>query len=677
MKKVFPKLMSAVIIAAMLALPVWGCEGCKKNNAVIVKTSAAVADTAATDSAASHPPLSSAVSRLGADVQSPRIPVAISWLGTRELAEGFPELALRAVENDTPSTAADTLLRLFKLGAINAALGNTDEAITAFNAVSSGSQLLAPFAKEQIGNIHVSKNEFGKAKEAYSSALSAGLPEKYRQHISAKIKSLADTSLPAKPDVKTDSAVVPARRALLLSANAAFDASQWQQAADLYSKFHATYGPDSDVLMNTARSYRNLGNQEETKKWYDLHIKHFPKHRKTQDIIWMRAWELEASGQYKEAIVAYRNILNGSSNRVEEAHMRHALCYYKLQRYDSAIVHLNAFQSKFSQSTFRMAGIFWQGKAHAAAGKTAEAHRLWSTIVRRDPTDYHAFRASQLMGVEHQITSPASAQMTDAQVREWLEAASPKSKKRLTAQDTLNLRRGAALLAIAQPQIADFFLDNYARNYGGNLLLQFEIAAGYALAGSPALSFNVAQRLTWRIPIERRNNMPLQVLSVMFPSFYGPFITHYAERFNKIDPLFVSAVMRQESIFNGTLVSPAGAVGLMQIMPTTGKDSIAINLNEPFTVDSLFSCRYNIRFGTYYLSKRLTQLSGNHVLALASYNAGVHNAVKWRDSRTNEDDDIFTEDIGFRETRTYVKKVMGNYWTYQALVNMPGYVYGK
>ncbi|MDR3012817.1 MAG: transglycosylase SLT domain-containing protein [Chitinispirillales bacterium] len=711
-------------------------------------------------------------------ISSPRIPVATSWSGTRELAAGSPEAALLAVQNDTISTVADTLLRLFKIGTINATLGNAADAVAALNTVNIRSPLLRPLALEQIGDVHLSQGDHVRAMDAYSSVLAvAGLPEKYRQHIFAKIRPLvADHRVPLPsnrnwvaeyrrweqaqrrfdidgleaafdsltaagfiaradslferhlPDISRldacrlvervfsvrpidsqtstrfllnmaaqandcrfrataqrmfDAAqersdfttALPARDALLLSANIAFSGSRWREAGELYGRFHAAHGPDSDVLMNAARSYRNLGDHDEARKWYDLHLRHFPGNRQSNEILWLRAWDFEVSGEYVQAAAAYRRVMGTNSNRVEEAHLRHALCYYKMGQHDSVIVHLNTFQSRLPRSNRIMASMFWQGKAHAAAGRTQEAHRVWNRIVQLNPADYHAHRASALMGVEHQVTTSAAAQMTDAQAREWLNSVSPAStRKRLTAQDTTALRRGAALLTVARPEVADFFFDNYVRNFGGNLQLQVEISTGYALAGSPTLSFNVAQRLSWRIPINQRARIPLQALAVMYPSAYAPTITYYAERFD-INPRFVSSMMMQESTFNPILVSHAGAVGLTQIMPATGRDIIARELNEPFTVDSLYSYRYNIRFGTYYLSKRLAQFGGNHVLALAAYNAGAHNVNQWLERRKYEDDDVFIEDIGFRETRTYVKIVMGTYWTYQALMGIPGYEY--
>jgi soluble lytic murein transglycosylase len=134
----------------------------------------------------------------------------------------------------------------------------------------------------------------------------------------------------------------------------------------------------------------------------------------------------------------------------------------------------------------------------------------------------------------------------------------------------------------------------------------------------------------------------------------------------------VSAVMRQESIFNPEIVSPAGAIGLMQIMPYTAKQ-LADDLKIPFFVDSLYNPAYNIKLGTYYLKQLLDTFNNNFVMVLSSYNAGPHNAKKWYEKNKQEEFDLFIEDIEFTETRGYVKKVMGNYWSYQELCRFQGF----
>jgi len=388
-----------------------------------------------------------------------------------------------------------------------------------------------------------------------------------------------------------------------------------------------------------------------------------------QDKLWLNAWNLEMADNFKQAIANYKLAFNLQGKRTEEAHFRHALCYYKMKKYDSTIVYLSEFRSKFPGSSYLWAGLFWQGKAHFAADRIEEAHNAWNEIVQLDPTDYHAHRAMQLMGT----TIPNVPLMLEHSARAWLDSIpSPSLRKSLSADDSIALLRGAALLSATQTDVAAFFLDNYELNYPGNLLLQYDLAKAYETAGSKAQAFKAARRLAWRIPTKYRSHIPMQIQSIIYPSYYSSIISKYAEQFN-VDPLFVRAVMRQESIFDANIVSAAGAIGLMQVMPATGKNIAAELKEKNFKTDSLYNPDVAIRYGTYYLQKRLTQFNNDLVLTLSAYNAGAHNATKWNNQRKGAEYDIFVENIGFLETRLYVKKVLGNYWTYQRLTAMPGY----
>jgi len=716
---------------------------------------------------------------------SPRLPGPASWSGARELAAGSYDAALSAVMGDSVAKA-DTLLRLYKIGVINARLGNVQDALAALNAVNRTSPLLAPLAMEQIGDLAAGEGQGALAVAAYASALkAAGLPVKYRQYIFSKIKPQLDrgASIPTAPSWmdeyrrweraqrlfdaagleaicdsliaadrlaeadsilerhmpeldkgsvcrfvdhmfkkrasdttlvttkflfslakqsagcrnfvtaermlqqaqrRADFAAVPAKDATRLLGDVAFGREQWQKAIDYYKKYDAAYGSESEVIMNIARAYRNLDQGGQAQVWYDRHVERFPNHQKTQEILWLRAWNFEEAGDYKSAAAGYRRVFGTKGKRTEEAYLRHALCYYRRGLYDSAVTHIEAFRRKFPQSEYQWAVMFWQGKSLAAKGRVTEARKVWGEIARLDPTDYYAHRARQLMGTAADSAAAGvglfsavriAAQMDEARLRAWLDSLTPWSKKRLLAKDSVDLARGAALLMAARPAAADMFLERFESGYAENLQLQYDLSCGYAIAGSKALSFRVARRLGWRIPLESREGRPLQVLSVLFPPFYSAEIGKYAARFG-VDPLFVSSVMRQESIFDYKIVSPAGAVGLMQVMPATG-EGIAKELKETFAEESLYNYETNIRYGTFYLRKRSVQFDGDKVLVLCSYNAGAHNAVRWRDRNKNLEPDLFVEDIGYFETRGYVKKVMGNYWTYQELSKTPGYEYGE
>jgi soluble lytic murein transglycosylase len=135
-----------------------------------------------------------------------------------------------------------------------------------------------------------------------------------------------------------------------------------------------------------------------------------------------------------------------------------------------------------------------------------------------------------------------------------------------------------------------------------------------------------------------------------------------------LDPSFTYAVIRQESVFDPEVVSPAGAIGLMQIMPATGK-TIARELGEPFSIESLYSPEVNIRYGTYYLYKLSKEFDNSREFTLAGYNGGPPKAKEWQERGRDKDPDLMIEGIVFSETRNYVKKVMANFWMYSQIMH--------
>ena len=133
-----------------------------------------------------------------------------------------------------------------------------------------------------------------------------------------------------------------------------------------------------------------------------------------------------------------------------------------------------------------------------------------------------------------------------------------------------------------------------------------------------------------------------------------------------MSPLLLLSLMRQESYYDPDAGSSAGALGLTQVVPTTGK-SIAKNLSlENFSADDLFRPNVSIQFGANYLGEQLTDFDGDPYRALAAYNGGP--GVVSRAAKTSgNDEDLFVEDLEFDETKTYVKRVMENYARYRQL----------
>lgn len=168
----------------------------------------------------------------------------------------------------------------------------------------------------------------------------------------------------------------------------------------------------------------------------------------------------------------------------------------------------------------------------------------------------------------------------------------------------------------------------------------------------------IAHDMGWqdRAIVAAANAGEFDDLIIRFPLSYSDYITRYS-RFRNLDPAWVFALARQESLFMADVGSSAGAIGVMQIMPATGR-LISSKLGEKFSSHYVLLCpETNIRFGTFYLKMRKDELQDNPVLATAAYNAGAHRVKDWLPDKGTLAADIWVENIPFNETRNYIEKV--------------------
>lgn len=139
---------------------------------------------------------------------------------------------------------------------------------------------------------------------------------------------------------------------------------------------------------------------------------------------------------------------------------------------------------------------------------------------------------------------------------------------------------------------------------------------------------------------------------------------------NHVDPYLIQALIREESHFNPLALSHSNAIGLMQLMPGTAygvAKRIGIRLAG---TEDIMKPEINIKLGTHYFAYVLDRADGNALLAVASYNGGPGAVQAWlkeHRSQNYSDFDSFVENIAFRETRDYVRKVFGSYWTYEQI----------
>lgn len=149
------------------------------------------------------------------------------------------------------------------------------------------------------------------------------------------------------------------------------------------------------------------------------------------------------------------------------------------------------------------------------------------------------------------------------------------------------------------------------------------------------------------------------------PRAYEWLVVPAANRYG-LDPNLLLAVMRVESAYQKHIVSYAGAVGLMQIMPRTGQLIAHALGHDDFTPADLLDPRLNLEFASWYLSSLIRRFDGHLPLAIAAYNGGPHNVRRWiQESARGTPLDVLLERIPFTQTHRYVRKVLVNYQAYR------------
>ncbi len=137
---------------------------------------------------------------------------------------------------------------------------------------------------------------------------------------------------------------------------------------------------------------------------------------------------------------------------------------------------------------------------------------------------------------------------------------------------------------------------------------------------------------------------------------------------NGCDPSLIKAVVWRETKFNPRALGKHGELGLMQVMPQVGEEWAQVRGRKYFDAKWLLDPTINLRVGTWYLSKAIQQWSHASQpipLALAQYNAGRSNVLKWVDTNSLGDADYFTERIPFPSTRAYVRDILKQYQDYR------------
>ena len=184
--------------------------------------------------------------------------------------------------------------------------------------------------------------------------------------------------------------------------------------------------------------------------------------------------------------------------------------------------------------------------------------------------------------------------------------------------------------------------------------------------GEPFKANTVLQRQFRSFVRHGGTNIPQRFWQILFPLAYWDALQAEGQR-RGLDPYLLASITRQESGFEPSTVSNAGAVGLMQIMPEEAARIAAAGELGSVTREDLFDPEKNIAVGAAEYAQKLAAMNGQHTLAIASYNAGEEAVGTWLEKTAIDDLDLFIESIPYAETRLYVKTVTRNRFEYRRI----------
>jgi soluble lytic murein transglycosylase len=386
------------------------------------------------------------------------------------------------------------------------------------------------------------------------------------------------------------------------------------------------------------------------------------------DALWWRGRLLEQEGRVEEAAEDYERLASqfASSERGREARFRLALLDYDAGRFEQA---QDAYAEVASDTTgeVRDRALLWRGKSLLALGDEDAAAEVLRRLSVASPDDYFGLRARALLGEtersidEGEVDGSSSTDWTA--ISAWLDAsqesetASPAAPS--GAQQHLGMGDDLAAAGLLLTADAERALALELAGSDADELLRL----ARRFEGGTHMSARASARLLAAVDEEVLSDAPEDLWRLAYPAPYTEQLLDATDE-SDAPTLLLLAMIRQESFFDRLAGSPAGALGLTQIIEPTG-EAIARELEvDDFEMEDLYQPAVSLRFGAHYLASQLEAFDGNFYHALAAYNGGPGNAERWA-AGSGGDVDRFFEEIDFAETRLYVELVSENLARYR------------
>ena len=389
-------------------------------------------------------------------------------------------------------------------------------------------------------------------------------------------------------------------------------------------KNQADTGRNRDLLVHAVKRYAREDTTAAWNLWRNelkpgFGFSRDQIHDVERSLVLRAAWRHmpEASDWFRQVPAAALN------KEAREWRIRTAI---RAENWAASIKYLNALPKDERESE---QWLYWRARALDATSQATSAKTIYQRLAKN--TSYYGFQASEKLGLDYTFTNEPVIDKDAAQQVELL-ALEP------------GFQRIRELHDIGRPEDA-------RREW------RFEVSR--MSAAQKRVAARLAHNWQWHFTaiVTTAKARHFSDLDLRFPLLYQREVNRESKR-QRLNPSLVYGVMRRESAFREAAVSPAGALGLMQLMPDTARMMTKKLGMQKLSRSQIKKAHFNIKLGSGYLRQVLDKYDNHEILATASYNAGPHRVKKWLPEDNVLPADIWVDSITFDETRNYVKAVL-------------------
>ena len=405
------------------------------------------------------------------------------------------------------------------------------------------------------------------------------------------------------------------------------------------------------------------GQREEALHTYFLFEASFPRSPSLAQASYLKAAVFEENGETEKAAALYRQM----ADQFPQSSFRFAAVWnagwlgYQGNDFSAALQDWERLSLTDPPSRWIEKVLYWKGRTLEKMNRPQEAEENYRKLLRDFPASYYSQMVSS-RGRALSLSKGPFPLPQDRPLSPFLEMKTNSSGTKVAHLEKGRLLARLTLLPLAVEEL------EAAEGEGANLEgLWMEISRLYREAEEFYRSNLLVRRKFALKPLIDRPSEKERSLYVLAYPLGNPSLVHRYSQNRNLDPSLLFALILEESRYQVQAVSPAGARGLMQVMPQTGR-RIAKELKiHRFSEEQLFDPAVNIRLGSWYFARMLEEFGGKVHLALAAYNAGPHVVRKWLAAARSPGEDEFVENIPYTETRNYVIRVMGSAQVYRFL----------